>query len=123
MSTPQDAPSTSPPAVSSSSPVAVSAAEETSKHQAAADKANEHLDAALAALAPYDHPHHADRLKAIGQHVASLKGWISALPGFEVSRADHEDRVMDAYRNRKLDQVIPEHDEQALRWGLEKAGK
>ena len=108
MSTPQDVPSGSPPAVSSA-------------HQEAATAAAGHLDAALSALqAAYDHPAHGDRLTAIAAHLATLKGWIERLPGEEDSRADHAARVMEAYRNRTVGPVIPDHDDRMLTWELER---
>lgn len=95
----------------------------TSRHKSAADEASAHLDAAVTALAgAYDHPHHADRLTAIGQHVATLKGWIETMPDFEDSRADHASRVMDAYRNMRLGPTVPDHDQAMIRQELERAG-
>lgn len=111
MSQPQDQPSGSPPDASSS-------------HQAAASASVDHLKAAYELIArTYDHPHYADRVKMIGQHITSLIGVIDHMPGEEVSRADHAERVMKAYRNRELGTVIPQHDENALRWELERLDK
>lgn len=110
MSTPQDPQSGSPQAASSA-------------HQAAASAAAEHLEAVSRVLrAAYDHPHFGDRLTMICSHLASLAAVIQHLPGEEASRADHEARVLKLYRERRLDQVIPEHDDRALRWALERTG-
>lgn len=110
MTTPQAPQSGNPPAVSSA-------------HQEAATAAAAHLDQAVAALeAAYGHPHHGDRLAAVRAHAATLKGWIERLPSEEDSRADHASRVMTAYRNRQLGPTIPDHDDRALRWELERNG-
>jgi hypothetical protein len=79
-----------------------------SPHQAAADEAVAHLQAALTALqAAYDHPHHSPRLDNVEAQIASLISVIEPMPGWEASRADHAARLMKAYRERTLDQVVP----------------
>ena len=98
MSIPQDVPSGSPPAVSSA-------------HQEAAAAAVSHLDAAVQALqGAYDHPHFADRLAAVGSHVASLKGVIGHMPEEEDSRAEYAGRLLAAHNTRQLDySSLPDH--------------
>ena len=82
-----------------------------------------HLRAAVQALAPYHIPHFAERLDMISRHAATLIGVIEHLPEEEVSRAEHTARVMKDYRDMKLGPTIPSHDQNALRWELQRLDK
>jgi hypothetical protein len=79
-----------------------------SPYQAAADAAVQHLrDAAAGLRAAYDHPHHNPRLDNVEQQITNLISVIEPMPGWEESRAEHAARLVKAYRERTLDQVLP----------------